>query len=68
LRNDIRTDVLIIGAGITGAMVADALASYGWKVTLADRRGPAKGSTTASTALIQYEIDGVARQEIFVIS
>ncbi|MDP2296850.1 MAG: FAD-binding oxidoreductase [Pseudolabrys sp.] len=49
--------MLIIGAGITGAMVADALSVSGWKVALVDRRGPAKGSTTASTALVQYEID-----------
>ena len=57
LHRDIDTDVLIIGAGITGAMVADALSASGWKVVLVDRRGPAKGSTTASTALVQYEID-----------
>jgi glycine/D-amino acid oxidase-like deaminating enzyme len=57
LRRDIETDVLIIGAGITGAMVADALTASGWKVALVDRRGPAKGSSTASTALVQYEVD-----------
>lgn len=57
LHKDIDTEVLIIGAGITGAMVADALSASGWKVILVDRRGPAKGSTTASTALVQYEID-----------
>jgi glycine/D-amino acid oxidase-like deaminating enzyme len=51
------TDVLVIGAGITGAMVADALAGGGMRVAIVDRRGPAKGSTTASTALVQYEID-----------
>ena len=49
--------MLIIGAGITGAMVADCLAEAGLKVAIADRRGPAKGSTTASTALVQHEID-----------
>jgi glycine/D-amino acid oxidase-like deaminating enzyme len=49
--------VLVIGAGITGAMVADALATAGMKVAIVDKRGPAKGSTTASTALVQYEID-----------
>jgi glycine/D-amino acid oxidase-like deaminating enzyme len=57
LKRDLKTDVLVIGAGITGAMVADALASNGMKVMVVDRRGPAKGSTTASTALVQYEID-----------
>lgn len=57
LKRDIETEVLIIGAGITGAMVADAVTASGTKVVLVDRRGPAKGSSTASTALVQYEID-----------
>ena len=49
--------MLVIGAGITGAMVADALRDSGLQVVVVDRRGPAKGSSTASTALVQYEID-----------
>lgn len=57
LKRDIETDVLVIGAGITGAMMADALAGTGLRVAVVDKRGPAKGSTTASTALVQYEID-----------
>ncbi len=57
LKKSIRTDVLVIGAGITGAMVADALAEAGFGVVVVDRRGAAAGSTTASTALVQYEID-----------
>jgi len=57
LTRDIATDVLILGAGITGAMVADALTSEDVAVTVVDKRGPAKGSTVASTALVQYEID-----------
>ncbi len=57
LLRDIEVDVLVIGAGITGAMIADALGESGLKVAIVDKRGPAKGSTTASTALIQYEID-----------
>jgi glycine/D-amino acid oxidase-like deaminating enzyme len=57
LANDVETDVLVIGAGITGAMVAQALVVSGLRVVIADKRGPAKGSTTASTALVQYEID-----------
>lgn len=54
---DIETDVLVIGAGISGAMVADTLSEAGLKVLMADRRGPVLGSTPASTALLQYEID-----------
>jgi glycine/D-amino acid oxidase-like deaminating enzyme len=57
LGRDIRTDVLVIGAGITGAIISDALASAGLQVTVVDKRGLAKGSTVASTALVQYEID-----------
>ena len=53
-----QTDVVIIGAGITGAMIADALADAGLRVVVVDRRDdPVKGSTVASTALVQYEID-----------
>lgn len=57
LTRDARTDVLVVGAGISGAMVADALTEAGLAVTVVDRRGPLKGSTPASTALLQYEID-----------
>ena len=37
---DHTTDVLVIGAGITGAMAAEALTAAGMRVTLVDRRGP----------------------------
>jgi glycine/D-amino acid oxidase-like deaminating enzyme len=57
LDRNVETDALIIGAGITGAMVADCLAEAGLRVVIADKRGAAKGSTTASTALVQHEID-----------
>jgi glycine/D-amino acid oxidase-like deaminating enzyme len=57
LARDIKTDVLVIGAGITGAMIADALTSAGVRVVVVDKRGLAKGSTVASTALVQHEID-----------
>lgn len=57
LARDLSTDVLVIGAGISGAMVAEALAADGHDVLMVDRRGPARGSTPASTALIQFEID-----------
>ncbi|MGH7531136.1 MAG: NAD(P)/FAD-dependent oxidoreductase, partial [Gemmatimonadales bacterium] len=50
-------DVAVVGAGITGALVADALSAEGLAVVVLDRRAPASGSTAASTALISYEID-----------
>lgn len=50
-------EVAIIGAGITAALVGQALAVAGVNVLAVDRRMPGGGSTTASTGLIQYELD-----------
>lgn len=55
--SDTQSDVVVIGAGISGAMQADALSAAGFDVLVVDRRGPVRGSTPASTALLQYEID-----------
>ncbi len=57
LLRDIRCDVAVIGAGISGAMIAEMLSDHGFAVAILDRRGPLKGSTAASTALLQHEID-----------
>jgi glycine/D-amino acid oxidase-like deaminating enzyme len=57
LTRTLETDVLIIGAGITGAMIGEALADSGFDIVVVDYRPPTKGATCASTALIQYEID-----------
>ena len=56
LDRDIETDVLIVGAGISGAVIAEAVSGK-HRVVMLDRRAPVAGSTTASTALIQYEVD-----------
>ena len=50
-------DVVVVGAGISGALIADALVTAGKRVVVLDRRGPLQGSTPASTALLQFEID-----------
>jgi len=57
LARDVRCDVLVVGMGISGAMIADALSADGHAVVCIDRRGPMKGSTPATTALVQFEID-----------
>lgn len=50
-------DVAVIGAGITGALVADTLSGEGLSVVVLDRRAPGCGSTAASTSLLSSEID-----------
>jgi glycine/D-amino acid oxidase-like deaminating enzyme len=57
LEKDIACDVLVVGAGITGALIAHRLAGAGLTIAIVDRRDIAAGSTAASTALLQYEID-----------
>ena len=57
LQADLRCDVAIIGGGITGALIADELAGHGHDVALIEQRDIGWGSTSASTALLQYEID-----------
>ncbi|AZN96120.1 FAD-binding oxidoreductase [Mesorhizobium sp. M9A.F.Ca.ET.002.03.1.2] len=57
LTRDVKTDVLIVGMGISGAMVAEALTRNGHSVICIDRRGPLRGSTAATTALVLFEID-----------
>ncbi len=62
LRGSIKTDVLIVGAGITGAIIADELTRHGFRVAVVDRRDVGGGSTAASTALLQYEMDSSLQQ------
>lgn len=57
LEESLECDIAIIGAGITSALVADALIATGKRVVVLDARDIAQGSTSASTALLQYEID-----------
>ena len=57
LREDVRCDVAIVGAGITGALIARELAAHGHDVCAVEHRDIGWGSTAASTALLQYEID-----------
>jgi len=57
LTRDLATDVLIVGMGISGAMTADLLTEAGRDVVMIDRRGASLGSTPATTALVQFEVD-----------
>jgi glycine/D-amino acid oxidase-like deaminating enzyme len=57
LSQSIKTDVLVVGGGITGSLAAQHLAARGVDVTVVDREQPGLGSTAASTAMLQWEID-----------
>jgi glycine/D-amino acid oxidase-like deaminating enzyme len=52
-----RCDVLIVGAGITGALMAEQLTRQGLDAVLIDRESPGQGSTAASTAMLLWETD-----------
>lgn len=57
LNNDIECDVLIVGAGITGALVSYYMSKENLDIVVIDKNKVASGSTSASTLLLQYEID-----------
>lgn len=57
LDHDIDTHVAIIGAGISGALVRYHLINAGIDCVTIDARTIGLGSTSASTSLLQYEID-----------
>lgn len=57
LEGDQRCEVAVVGAGITGVLLADQLSLIGVDTILLDRETIGTGSTAASTGLLQYEID-----------
>ena len=57
LQDNKKVEVAIIGGGITGALMANRLSDAGLEVMVIDKRHIAHGSTSASTSLLQYEID-----------
>lgn len=59
---DIKCDVVIVGAGITGSLMAEHLTSRHHDVCVIDRERPGMGSTAASTAMLQWEIDRPLRE------
>ena len=64
LQRDVVCDVVVIGGGITGALVASHLTEAGVKTLVIDKRDIGTGSTSASTAMLQYEIDVPLRELI----
>lgn len=62
LAEDLKVDVAIIGAGISAALTAYYIRNLGMSVAVFDRRHVGMGSTAASTAFLQYEIDTPLRK------
>lgn len=57
LREDKECDVLIVGSGITGSLVAHQCVQDGYSCILIDKREISNGSSSATTSMLQYEID-----------
>ena len=57
LRENISVDIIIVGGGITGSLIAHQCIKDGYKTAVVDRREIANGSTSATTSMLQYEID-----------
>lgn len=57
ITQDVSCDVVVIGGGITGSLIADELGNNGFDVVVVEQRDVGWGSSAASTALLQYEID-----------
>lgn len=57
LKADEECDVLIIGGGITGSLIAYQMVEDGYNTILIDKREICNGSTSATTSMLQYEID-----------
>src|SRR5262245_65368880 len=51
-------NVIVIGAGIIGVSIADALANRGVHVTVLDMRSPGRGASQASAGLLTPFIEG----------
>ncbi|OZM56690.1 FAD-dependent oxidoreductase [Lottiidibacillus patelloidae] len=62
LNENISCDVLIIGAGCSGAHCAHYLSQFDLNVVVIDKREVARGSTVVSTALLQYIGDKMFHQ------
>lgn len=67
LHQDAECDVLIVGGGITGSLIAHQCIQDGYTTLLIDRREICNGSSSATTSMLQYEIDIPLHQLIELI-
>src|SRR5687768_3578663 len=57
LHRNLNCEILIVGGGITGSLMAFQLSKEGYDTVLIDRRDVSLGSTSATTSMLQYEVD-----------
>lgn len=57
LQENVECDITVIGSGITGALISHTLHRAGYRTVVIDKRDVANGSTSATTSMLQYEID-----------
>src|SRR5690554_3346775 len=57
LQENIECDIAVIGSGITGALISHTLHNAGFRTVVIDKRDVATGSSSATTSMLQYEID-----------
>ncbi|WP_228447736.1 NAD(P)/FAD-dependent oxidoreductase [Chryseobacterium sp. KBW03] len=57
LKSNEECEVLIVGGGITGSLIAHQMIEDGYDTILIDKRELCNGSTSATTSMLQYEID-----------
>jgi glycine/D-amino acid oxidase-like deaminating enzyme len=67
LNKNLKTEVVVIGAGIAGALACWYLQKKGFQIVVVDKRHVGSGSTAASTSLLQYEIDTPLRKLIALV-
>lgn len=57
LASDLKAEILIVGGGMSGNLLAYTLAKRGKSVTLIEKNKLGSGSSTANTGLLQYSSD-----------
>lgn len=62
LTEDLKTEILILGGGVTGSIVAYYLSKLGVDTVVIEKERIGHGSTSITTALLQYELDDNLRE------
>lgn len=60
LTEDIDTDVIIVGGGVTGAILGYYFSKRNINTVILEKSRIAHGSTSITTSLLQYELDNNA--------